>query len=44
VTVGKLLGKAGATVLEFVRFQVGEGIEKKEEDFVAEVMKQAKGG
>jgi elongation factor Ts len=44
VTVGKLLGAAGATVLEFFRFQVGEGIEKKEEDFVAEVMKQAKGG
>ncbi|MEL0081655.1 MAG: translation elongation factor Ts [Gammaproteobacteria bacterium] len=44
VTVGKLLNKAGATALEFIRFQVGEGIEKKEEDFVAEVMKQAKGG
>lgn len=43
ITVGKLLAKAGATVLEFTRFQVGEGIEKKEEDFVAEVMKQAKG-
>lgn len=43
-TVGKLLEKAGARVQEFVRFQVGEGIEKKEEDFVAEVMKQVKGG
>ncbi|RLA09525.1 MAG: translation elongation factor Ts, partial [Gammaproteobacteria bacterium] len=43
ITVGKLLAKSGAAVLEFVRFQVGEGIEKKEEDFVAEVMKQVKG-
>ncbi len=44
VTVGKLLAKADASVEGFIRFQVGEGIEKEEEDFVAEVMKQAKGG
>ena len=43
ITVGKLLAKSSASVLEFARFQVGDGIEKKEEDFVAEVMKQAKG-
>ncbi len=43
ITVGKLLAKSGATVLGFIRYQVGEGIEKKSEDFVAEVMKQAKG-
>ena len=43
ITVGKLLTKSDAKVLEFIRYQVGEGIEKKSEDFVAEVMKQAKG-
>lgn len=40
VTVGKLLSVAGASVTDFVRFEVGEGIEKKQEDFAAEVMKQ----
>ena len=39
-TVGKLLKAVGATVRSFVRFEVGEGIEKKEENFAAEVMKQ----
>ncbi|MEM6988100.1 MAG: translation elongation factor Ts, partial [Pseudomonadota bacterium] len=42
-TVGKLLSGASATVSEFVRFEVGEGIEKKQEDFAAEVMATAKG-
>ncbi|MBL4622255.1 MAG: elongation factor Ts [Immundisolibacteraceae bacterium] len=41
LTIGKLVDKAGAKVTGFVRYQVGEGIEKKSEDFVAEVMKQA---
>jgi len=40
VTVGKLLGGANATVTGFVRFEVGEGIEKKQENFADEVMKQ----
>ena len=40
-TVEKLLKSASAQVLEFVRFEVGEGIEKKEDDFVSEVMAQA---
>ena len=44
LTVGKLLADAGATVTGFIRFEVGEGIEKKEENFVDEVMKQVKGG
>ena len=44
VSVGKLLQGAGATVTSFVRFEVGEGIEKKEENFVEEVMKQVTGG
>jgi elongation factor Ts len=42
-TVGKLLEKSGATVVAFKRFEVGEGIEKKQEDFAAEVMAQVKG-
>ena len=43
VAVGKLLKDAGATVTAFIRFEVGEGIEKKEENFVEEVMNQVKG-
>jgi elongation factor Ts len=39
-TVEKLLKGAGASVREFQRFEVGAGIEKKQEDFVAEVMAQ----
>ena len=42
-TVGKLLSSANANVNGFVRFEVGEGIEKKQEDFAAEVMAQVKG-
>jgi len=39
--VGQLLHKAGAKVTRFVRLEVGEGIEKKEVDFAAEVAAQA---
>jgi elongation factor Ts len=39
-TVEKLLKSAGATVLRIERFEVGAGIEKKQSDFVAEVMAQ----
>ena len=42
-TVEKLLKSKSAEVLSFVRFEVGEGIEKKEEDFAAEVMAQVRG-
>ena len=42
MTVGKLLEDSKASVAAFVRFEVGDGIEKKEEDFVAEVMAQVK--
>jgi elongation factor Ts len=42
-TVEKLLKGAGAQVLAFERFEVGAGIERKQEDFVAEVMAQVKG-
>jgi elongation factor Ts len=41
ITVEDALKKAGAKVTAFHRLAVGEGIEKKEEDFAAEVMKQA---
>jgi len=43
VTVGKLLASKGNAVVRFARFEVGEGIEKKEEDFAAEVMAQVRG-
>ncbi|MCP3427770.1 translation elongation factor Ts [Opacimonas viscosa] len=39
-TVGQLLASKNADVVDFVRFEVGEGIEKKEEDFAAEVAAQ----
>lgn len=38
--VSAYLKENGAAVKEFIRFQVGEGIEKKEEDFAAEVAAQ----
>jgi elongation factor Ts len=38
--VGKLLTAAGASVSGFIRYEVGEGIEKKVEDFAAEVASQ----
>jgi len=41
VSVEKLLKSAGAECKQFVRYEVGEGIEKKEDDFVSEVMAQA---
>lgn len=37
ITVADLLKQANAKVLSFARFEVGEGIEKKETDFAAEV-------
>ncbi|NIL93063.1 MAG: elongation factor Ts [Woeseiaceae bacterium] len=43
LTVGKLLSNAGASITACVRFEVGEGIEKKQENFVEEVMAQVKG-
>ncbi|MGZ8236841.1 MAG: translation elongation factor Ts [Methylobacter sp.] len=43
VTVGKLLASKGNSVLRFARLEVGEGIEKKEENFAEEVMAQVRG-
>ncbi len=42
-TIEKLLKVAKAEVVAFERFEVGAGIEKKQDDFVAEVMAQVKG-
>lgn len=41
-TVEQLLKRTGARVVGFDRLEVGEGIEKQVDDFVAEVMKQAR--
>jgi elongation factor Ts len=40
LTVGKLVANAGAEVISFTRYEVGEGIEKEEMDFAAEVAAQ----
>jgi elongation factor Ts len=41
-TVEKLVKKAGAKIVRFVRYEVGAGIEKKKDDFVKDVMDQVK--
>lgn len=43
-SVEKLLKSANAKVISFQRYEVGEGVEKKEENFAEEVMAQVKGG
>ncbi|MCT4371757.1 elongation factor Ts [Yangia mangrovi] len=43
LTVEQAAKEAGATITGFIRLQVGEGIEKVEEDFAAEVAKAAQG-
>ncbi len=43
LSIEKLLKAANAKVTRFERLEVGAGIEKKQDDFVAEVMAQAKG-
>ena len=40
LTVEALLKSKNADVVNFIRFEVGEGIEKKSEDFAAEVAAQ----
>ena len=42
MTIAQLLKNNNADVVEFARFQMGEGLEKKNEDFAAEVMSQIK--
>ena len=41
ITVGTLVKAKNSEVLSFIRYEVGEGIEKKEDNFVEEVMAQA---
>ncbi len=41
-TVANVLARSGNKVLKFVRYAVGEGIEKRVDDFASEVMKQVK--
>lgn len=43
ITVGELLKQHNAAVNSMVRFEVGEGIEKRADDFASEVMAQVKG-
>ena len=43
ISIRNLLDKSEAKVQSFIRYEVGEGIEKKEENFADEVMKQIKG-
>ncbi|CUH62851.1 Elongation factor Ts [Thalassovita gelatinovora] len=43
LTVADAAKEAGVEIVAFVRLEVGEGIEKKEEDFAAEVAKAAQG-
>ncbi len=43
VTVSEYVKQNGGKIISMIRFEVGEGIEKKSEDFAEEVMKQIKG-
>lgn len=43
IKVGKLVKDAGAEILSFVRYEVGDGIEKEEKDFATEVAEQLAG-
>ncbi len=43
IKVGKLVADKGAKIVRFARFEKGEGLEKKEENFAEEVAKQIKG-
>lgn len=42
-TVAQVVKNANARVVRFVRYEVGAGIEKKQENFAAEVMAQVRG-
>ncbi len=42
-SVGKYVAANGGSILKMVRYEVGEGIEKKQENFAEEVMNQIKG-
>jgi len=42
IKISDLLNEVGADIVKFVRYEVGEGIEKEDEDFAAEVAAQLK--
>jgi len=44
ITVGDLIAGVDAKVCEMLRYEVGEGLDKRDDDFVAEVMAQASRG
>jgi len=44
ITVGDLVARVDAKVREMLRYEVGEGLEKRDDDFVAEVIAQANRG
>ena len=44
ITVGTLIASANAKVCEMLRYEVGEGLEKRDDDFIAEVIAQANRG
>lgn len=43
LTVEKFVASKGGKLVKFVRYEVGEGIEKKEDNFAEEVMSQVRG-
>ncbi|MBU0278120.1 translation elongation factor Ts [Gemella sp. zg-1178] len=43
LTVEKFVASKGGKLIKFVRYEVGEGIEKKEDNFAEEVMSQVRG-
>ncbi len=43
IKVGKLVSDKGAKIIKFARFEKGEGLEKRQENFAEEVAKQIKG-
>ena len=43
INVATFVKNNGGTIVDMIRYEVGEGIEKKEENFAEEVMNQIKG-
>ena len=43
VTIADYVKNNGGSIVSMIRFAVGEGIEKKQEDFASEVMSQIQG-
>ena len=43
ITVGKFVGNNGGKIIDVIRYEVGEGLEKRQENFAEEVAAQMKG-